>query len=178
MEDLPLGRISALVPEIAVKDLALSRSPMIMMIINKIKHLNILVVGYLHYHPQYEPYKCKILTTNFSLFIRYAIFFLFFSFYYLPSGTEKRPSDGTQKIKWPIVSNVFRKARDSSTSRASVNLQSEECQTLRQRQHRTEHIQRTGQRLKSLTQPRIELRVPGQMTGTLPTRPQQRTSVF
>ena len=34
MEDLPLGRIAALVPEFAVKDLPLGRTLMMMMIMN------------------------------------------------------------------------------------------------------------------------------------------------
>ena len=44
MEDLPLGRIAALVPEFAVKDLPLGRTLMMMMMIYKIQSVSNLLV--------------------------------------------------------------------------------------------------------------------------------------
>ena len=38
MEDVPLGRIAALVPEFAVKDLSLSRTMMMMMMMMNLGH--------------------------------------------------------------------------------------------------------------------------------------------
>ena len=40
MEDLPLGRIAALIPEFAVKDLPLGRTLMMMMMICECKHVD------------------------------------------------------------------------------------------------------------------------------------------
>ena len=44
MENLPLGRIAALVPEFAVKDLPLGRTQMMMMIIIIIIIINIIII--------------------------------------------------------------------------------------------------------------------------------------
>ena len=40
MKDLPLGRIAALAPEFAVKDLPLGRTPMMMMIMDLKRKMN------------------------------------------------------------------------------------------------------------------------------------------
>ena len=45
MEDLPLGRMAALVPEIAVKDLPLGRTLMIMMMMRGLKLPDICLTG-------------------------------------------------------------------------------------------------------------------------------------
>ena len=45
MEDLPLGRIAALVPEFAVKDLTLGKTLMILKNVEKLKYLGVTVTN-------------------------------------------------------------------------------------------------------------------------------------